>query len=87
MKNQNQNFSNKRYKVYFGILQWKFGVIHDTTTNECCGIDNDVLGIIKEFCMNNYRFTWFNPHNYFNNKYLEFNSYEDFKQSYPELLI
>ena len=88
MKNQNQNSSNKRYKLYLNVSGWRLGVIYDSSTNECCGIDYDLSVGIKQFCEGYHRYGWHKTSkNFHNYKYIEFDSYKDFKQSYPELLI
>ena len=88
MKNQNQNFSNKRYRIYFGIKGWEFGVIYDTNTDECYSIDGNYTYYVKTFCIGSRRYDWHkHKDNFHKHKYIEFDSYENFKQSYPELLI
>ena len=88
MKNQNQNSSNKRYKLYINVDEWNTGVLYDTNTDECCGVDNNLLFYIEEFCIGKHRYNRYkNYNNFHERKYIEFDSYEDFKQLYPELLI
>jgi hypothetical protein len=87
MKNQNQNSLNKRYRLYLNVEGWRFGILYDTTTDECCGINNTYIYYVKAFCAGSSRYRWFEPHNYIDYMYIEFDSCEDFKQSYPEYLI
>ena len=88
MKNQNQNSSNKQYRLYLNVNGWKFGVLYDTNTDECCGLDYQLLKNIEHFCKGYSRYGWNKTRkNFHDYKYVEFDSCEDFKQSYPELLI
>ena len=79
MKNQNQNFSSKRYHFYYNSPDWEVGIVQDTNSRLSYGCDStDGIRYALQNC--DYGHT-------VEGNFVEFNSVEELYAKYPELFI